>query len=344
MNDALRLSTRSQFISSQLASYSGPKREQGDRLFISCPFHSERTPSGKVDRERGTFYCFGCGAKCSWDELAAKIGLQPFIKGKPKDETSTDLFMQKALALLKNEQPFVQDRLRFTAIPKNKVWRSISTNLLIDLGGRLCIKYSKEYERWGSTKFIHFPVIVNKEQCGYFLARLKKHPDYPSYMLASASVNQKWVLSRGLWPFDYSLELMKNLGSTSMVLVEGQRDALRLILSGIPALCIFGTQSWSDKKAQLLEVAGVTKLIILMDGDDAGIKASEKIKDRASSLLNVAEIKLWNIKGSPYLEFEDLAEPSKTAKLKGVELWDPCNAPQWIIDKLKFKYFHKFRE
>ncbi|MDR1365762.1 MAG: toprim domain-containing protein [Holosporales bacterium] len=33
---------------------------QGSRLFASCPFHQEKTPSCKIDDEKGFFYCFGC--------------------------------------------------------------------------------------------------------------------------------------------------------------------------------------------------------------------------------------------------------------------------------------------
>ncbi|MER3456580.1 MAG: DNA primase [candidate division GAL15 bacterium] len=37
-------------------------RKQGRRYVGLCPFHTEKTPSFSVDRERGLFYCFGCGA------------------------------------------------------------------------------------------------------------------------------------------------------------------------------------------------------------------------------------------------------------------------------------------
>ncbi len=35
----------------------------GGSLKGKCPFHNEKTPSFFVSPERGTYYCFGCGAK-----------------------------------------------------------------------------------------------------------------------------------------------------------------------------------------------------------------------------------------------------------------------------------------
>ena len=37
--------------------------KKGKDYWCCCPFHEEKTPSCKINDERGNFYCFGCGAK-----------------------------------------------------------------------------------------------------------------------------------------------------------------------------------------------------------------------------------------------------------------------------------------
>lgn len=37
-------------------------KQRGKDFCALCPLHSEKTPSFKIDPERQTFYCFGCGA------------------------------------------------------------------------------------------------------------------------------------------------------------------------------------------------------------------------------------------------------------------------------------------
>ncbi len=61
-------------------------RKDGSRLKGLCPFHTEKTPSFKVNPANGTFYCFGCGKggsvftfvmeieKMTFPEAAAHLG------------------------------------------------------------------------------------------------------------------------------------------------------------------------------------------------------------------------------------------------------------------------------
>lgn len=350
MADLLANQSKLEFVRQQLSQYAGEKRESSDRVMILCPYHSESTPSGSINvgvrYAPGYFSCFACGAKANWDKLAPRINLQPYKRGKPEEEHAVDLLMTRGLAALEagaSDKRYREDKFKFWKLPKGKLWRTIPTNLLIQLQGQVCYRWFEEYQNWGSEKFIHFPVVINGEKEGFFVARLKKDAsgEKPSYLLAAKAENSDgWSRTHGLWPFDHSIELMRERKSSTIVLVEGQRDALRLLMNDIPAMCIFGTQSWSENKAKLLEIAGVERVVSLFDGDDAGIHATDYIVPQLRKLFEVRIIKLWKIKGSPYIQFKDKKEPSKAAKKAGITLWDPCSCPQWIINKINDLYFN----
>lgn len=42
--------------------------QKGKSFWLSCPFHSDKTPSFKIDTDKQRFYCFGCGV--SGDSIA----------------------------------------------------------------------------------------------------------------------------------------------------------------------------------------------------------------------------------------------------------------------------------
>lgn len=347
--DIVRKFNQLEFVKSQLAHYSGIKKESATTVMIQCPFHSDRTPSGAINIGEkyppGRFSCFGCKHVATWNELAVKLGLKPFGRDKPKDEHANGLVM--APLYLDNEYDgYKKDKLRFYNLPPNKKWRGIPTNLLIELNGRLCQRWFPEYGTWGTTKFIYFPVDIFDETRGYFLARLRKDTSekkLPSYLLAKTNGDIGWSITYGLWPFNYAIEKMKFLNnkygiSNRICLVEGQRDALRLLLNGIPAVCIFGTKSWSDKKSHLLEIGGVERIYTMFDGDCAGIEATEKIVPRLEPYFETISFKLWNTPNSPYYKYRKYPEPTKKAKEHNIELWDPGNIPQEILNKYKQKF------
>ena len=46
---------------------------RGNSLWSLCPFHSEKTPSFKLDPERQSFHCFGCSKHGDVVELVKKL-------------------------------------------------------------------------------------------------------------------------------------------------------------------------------------------------------------------------------------------------------------------------------
>jgi DNA primase len=175
---------------------------------------------------------------------------------------------------------------------------------------------------------VYLPVLIGGELKGYTRAALKKVKDIPSYINSSGG----WTKDYGLFPYDYVAALRPRY----VILVEGQRDALRLLQAGIPAIAIMGTQSWSDRKSRLIEMLGVDLAVLMMDGDDAGIQAIELIEPQIRKLVNT---KIFNLAGkdSPYWRFRKEDSPSKAAKAAGVELWDPQNMPDHKLAELKSK-------
>nr|DAF93941.1 MAG TPA: DNA primase (bacterial type) [Myoviridae sp. ctu2j3]DAF93964.1 MAG TPA: DNA primase (bacterial type) [Myoviridae sp. ctu2j3] len=343
---------RREHIVQQLALLSNAKRGGSSRIMVCCPYHGESNPSAGIWIDgpgTGKFRCFACGTSAPWDEVAPKLGLQPFYSGPPRQENTSNLLMSRlkeveSLSAVESmeQRDYVEERLKFSRLPADKKWRSIPTNLLLELGGKMCVKWLDDYDTWSKTKFIYLPVMVRGEQKGYFRARLRKDDsdrNLPSYLLAPSRKGANWSRQDGLWPYDYVMNMMKEMGTRTVVIVEGQRDALRLILAGIPALCIFGTQSFSREKARHLSLGGVKRAILMMDGDCAGIKATEVIRPVLQQEVDVRVLTLWKVKGSPWLQFADHEEPSKAAKRAGVTLFDPGNCPEWILERVKTKYF-----
>lgn len=319
MNDYEKLA----FVKSQMEMYSGEFRTTGKGKMICCPYHNDKTPSGLVYltlNGPGNYRCFGCGEKRNWNELAKTLGLKPVGYSEPSTQYATPRETHEEKVAKKKETSSKDFKL--FDIPRNKVWRKIKTNTLISVGCKLMVEYG--------VKSLYMPVIINNKLRGYCKGKLRKVEGEISYINSPGA----WVMEEGLFPFDYSINLMNEIGINAIVLVEGQRDALRLIENGIPAMAVLGTNNWSHRKANLLEISGVETVFLMMDGDPAGVKATDKAIEYLDN-VRVIPIRLWKLSGRLYTDYLKLDEEQQ--KEKKNKLWDPGNCPQGIIDKLKAK-------
>ena len=80
--------------------------------------------------------------------------------------------------------------------------------------------------------------------------------------------------------------------SRSVILVESPGNVWRLEEAGIHnAVAIFGS-SLADKQKLLLDMSGAMSLILIMDNDEAGKKASEQITKKCQKIYNIHTINI----------------------------------------------------
>lgn len=283
-------------------------KDQGNYFLIRCPFHNDNSPSCSVKMVppyQGAYKCWSCGAKGGYKKLAAQLGISGTLEETSHidvDRYEEEFFKQQKTHDSSDLDLYSMSAKNLAKIGINDTWRDIPITFLRDYV-QAKISVDQGYQ-------LYFPVLVKGIEVGYIMANLKKSSTkgVPSY------INKKgtWSRTKGLFLFDQALTVNPKV----VILVEGPRDAIRLAMLGLPAVAILGTQSWSDSKRRVLELSGVTDVILAFDGDDAGHAASIKVTDSMEGYLSVTDFKLYEWEGE----------------------YDPCNMPPPLIKKLKKLY------
>lgn len=305
-------------IMSEIQTISGPKKSVGNSIMIRCPFHTDKSPSlgiftgneGKIPF--GFFSCFGCSEKGDWNKLARKLGLRRVKSWANYKESPEDLLSSKTVkSLLSTELSSVKSIIRdlvgedvgLQKWPKQLDWRGYDGSLIRKLGG---IVIDDSYT---DNIALFLPVVVRKQVVGGFKANLVKEKGRSSYINSKGD----WVQSKGLFPFDHVRKMLANSDDKFVILVEGPRDALRLIVNGIPAISFLGANNFSSLKALLVASLDIDIAYIMTDNDEGGDIAYARAKSFMKHYLPVKRIKL----------------PKSDKKI------DPGNMPQKFIDKLE---------
>lgn len=311
---------------------------------VVCPFHNDRSPSGGVNLDEterkaplGWFRCFGCKTSVPWNNYAEAAGLQTF-KCAAKKKSSDYLDPKRVADELLDEDdttnPFDYElsKLKFKKRFPFDTWREVKVPLLEKLGCRYV--YSEYFEEY----YVWMPVNVQGVLRGYVKARIEKPKNkQPSYVNAKGN----WAAKYGLLFFDAAVSMMKRRKLKTLVLCEGPRDALRLLGLGIPACAVLGASNWDDDKRFILEtLVSLERVIVFMDGDDAGIEATKLIKKNLRGHFDVKHVSLWKYR-VPKLcpktgrqAFKVLG-PSKVKKLLWENELDPFTAPKSILKIVK---------
>jgi len=240
----------------------------GKNYKARCPFHNEKTPSFFISADRGSYYCFGCGAKgdiFSFVEkfegtdflgalkiLAERAGV-PLSEYKNKEKDKTDIyfeimeeatnFFQDNFSVNKEIRSYVVSRgINDNSIKSFRIgyalesWTSLFDYLIrkgfkkedIETVGLIKKKDNRYYDRFRGR--IMFPINDSTGRVIAFSGRIFKRPDSNSSVEEAKYLNSPDTPLFNKSNVLFGLDKAKNSIRTRdySIIVEGQVD---LILS-----------------------------------------------------------------------------------------------------------------
>jgi len=287
-------------------------KKKGRNWFGLCPFHNEKTPSFSVNRERGMYYCFGCGAGGN------AITFLTEREGMTFPQAVEELARRAGIALPKRAHDpgsGRSDRLR-DALEEASRW--FASNLK-DQAGRPAVSYLKERGITGITartfrlgfapdswdgllthmRARNYPesllseagLIKQREAGGYydtfrnriifpFMDRRNRVIGFGGRLMGDEETGPKYLnspetplYSKGKVLYGLPQAVQTMLKEERALLVEGYFDVMSLHQAGIEAVVAASGTAFTNDQALILKRL-VKKVLMLFDADPAGTKAA----------------------------------------------------------------------
>ncbi len=282
----------------------------GNSLKAKCPFHNEKTPSFFVSPDRGTYYCFGCGAKGDIFTFVQEFEGIDFLGALKILADKAGITLEKFTSkitdkkerlylLLEMTTIFLQNNLQSEEIPLNYLkkrglsddtiknwkvgyvrdeWRSISDYLKskgftddeIERAGISKTEGKNTYDRFRGR--IMFPIFDSAGRVIAYSGRIL-HDDGQSAKYLNSPQTELFDKSKVLYGYDRAKQSIRKFDFS--ILVEGQMDILMAHQAGFTnTVASSGTALTIDHLSLLRRISN--KIIMSFDSDNAGAKAAEK--------------------------------------------------------------------
>jgi DNA primase len=301
-----------------------PLKRSGSNFMARCPFHSEKTPSFSVNRDKQFYYCFGCGARgtaisflmdydrLSFPEaietLADALGLPvPREQGEGADRKSAMESAQALYSVLERASRFYQQQLKIHPDAR----RAVDYLRQRGVSGEIARRYSLGFAPPGyqslpgdwSRALLQSAGLQASSQPGRSHDWFRDRIMFPIRDRRSRIVGfggriidegtPKYLNSPETDVFHkhrevYGLfELLEVLRKPDcIVVVEGYMDVIALAQFGIEnAVATLGTATSTDQVGLLFRYTST--VVFCFDGDNAGRNAAWKALD--SSLVHLRE-------------------------------------------------------
>lgn len=288
----------------------------GDEIRALCPDHHlfvgrpSSDPNWYIDRNTGKTFCFteARGSNLLWT-VCRLLNLEPddaarFLTGIDNDGALLDLEMKAILVRAKKLREVVTKediKIRgLDAIKKELESRHITertysyfihppdrnlpTNILRDTVDRYQV-----FERlWGYYEDRAFiPYFIKEELVGFCALELlgkdkwkEKHPALDIKDYRKVRYPSGFVSSECLFGFD---DCTKD--SEEIIITEGAREVMKLTQEGYQSVAILGAYM-SDGHRRLLSELHPRSVILMFDGDDAGVAITSRVSKFLENLYS----------------------------------------------------------
>lgn len=276
-----------------------------------CPFHEDETPSFVVSPEKNLFHCMGCGAAGSVIDLVMKLDQVDFREAV---ERLTDSDLPLKTAKEKNSRPAVAperaaqllDRVMslyekaFSEKPEGVDYlktRGIESREDLDAhragyaddalrkvlpeSGEVIdeLKALGVFSESGREHFCGCVVFPVFDAEGGLVTLYGRHTQKHRHVFLP-------VRRKGLW----NLPVIKTY--PELIVVESVLDALSVEAAGSANVVALNGCELQKADLEELRAYGVQKLVLLLDGDEAGRKAAERLNEKLSSSFSCSKLTL----------------------------------------------------
>lgn len=309
-NDEIKEEVRSANDIVDVISKYVPLKRRGKIFFGLCPFHSEKSPSFSVKADNQFFYCFGCHAggdvftfiskienltfKESVEFLAerANIKLPALANSRPDPNEKikermyqihslTTIFYHERLykPLAKIAQDYVKQRkldnktLKAFKIgysgERNELYKFLRSKGFSDKEielTNLCFKLDNGEYIDKFRKRLMFPIMDASGRVMAFGGRRLEESQKAKYLNSNESLI--FLKKKNL----FAMNLAKNSGSRTLILVEGYMDAISLHQRGVTNVVASLGTALTEEQGKLIRKYS-DKVVFSYDSDGAGQNA-----------------------------------------------------------------------